>query len=884
MLSARWLPALIVTLLALIGAASADVPADRCPEAVTSPDFLLTTDLQRTADNWQVQVALGWRAETDCWTLQLDGSGVSLSRITPEGARVLASSSQAAVTGKRPATELRVRRRGAELIVSASDELLLRALIEEPLDGRLGAWAVEGATVGEMLVQPLGEIAFDEDFFEREQVPGRWETLRGDWQVGVYYDPLQRLADFAPGACWYESGEGECLAATGHWFWDSYRAEATVRLIGGAGGLACHIEGDDAFAFVLSADDNKARIMRRDGDSWRTLAAMTIPVESAQWYRLGLQAYPGRLVGSVNSRELVTADVPEALVGHVGLLALDSPGSRFDDVRVRGMRGVAMTNNAPLAWDSRGGDWQGEGDLLRGRTAGAEVATLRAGSWTDCAISAQVKTSRGVTAGLVAHHQSGDRAYLFTITSGKRPVWRLHVVSGGQTEKLAEGPATAAAGLMTMTWVGGKITCDLNGERLCRAWDFRAAPGRAGVYVSGGAATFAGFTVVEPERAPQRAICDAEGTGAKVPALQEKVFVRKIGGLWRAKSGRWRAGQTASGPTITCDATGGRGLLRFHQVTPGDPRVVAEVIAPRETEQFGLGICAGDESGYAFKVWPGDGIASLTRRGEEVARLSDLTLGGGDATVELLRDGVWVVARLGESQGLAWRDDDPLPAGHAEVYTSASLRMSRLILTSDNALIYPFDRPEADWRPAAGVWGDHSGMACILWDYWMSGDGREEPALIWNARPVRADVTVDVQVSEYTEGYADGAHMHFPYHDAKVVLCGRPAEPDSGYAFIVGEGGGRRTVLLREGVEVASSDDSRFRIVMGGHCNSPRAVNIRASVSGGRVALTVSGVTALEWDDPEPLPGGYVGLGLRGCRANFRDCAIYPDRTWLGDS
>ena len=178
MLSARRLPALIVTLLALIGAASADVPADRCPEAVTSPDFLLTTDLQRTADNWQVQVALGWQADTDCWTLQLDGRGASLHRITPEGAQLLASSSQAAVTGKRPATELRVRRRDAELIVSAGDELLLRAMFEAPLDGRLGAWAVEGATVGEMLVQPLGEIAFDEDFFEREQVPGRWETLR----------------------------------------------------------------------------------------------------------------------------------------------------------------------------------------------------------------------------------------------------------------------------------------------------------------------------------------------------------------------------------------------------------------------------------------------------------------------------------------------------------------------------------------------------------------------------------------------------------------------------------------------------------------------------------------------------------------------------------
>ena len=33
-------------------------------------------------------------------------------------------------------------------------------------------------------------------------------------------------------------------------------------------------------------------------------------------------------------------------------------------------------------------------------------------------------------------------------------------------------------------------------------------------------------------------------------------------------------------------------------------------------------------------------------------------------------------------------------------------------------------------------------------------------------------------------------------------------------------------------------------------------------------------------DDPDPLPAGQVGLGLEGCRANFRDCVIYPDLTW----
>jgi len=206
--------------------------------------------------------------------------------------------------------------------------------------------------------------------------------------------------------------------------------------------------------------------------------------------------------------------------------------------------------------------------------------------------------------------------------------------------------------------------------------------------------------------------------------------------------------------------------------------------------------------------------------------------------------------------------------------------MSRLTLASDSAPSYRFDRTEPDWQPASGAWTGHSGMACILWDYWMTGDARQEPALTWNIRSMPTNVTLDVMVSEHTVGYPDGDHEHFPYHDIKLVLGGCRGEPDSGYAFIVGADGGRNTRLLREGVEVARTDSRRFRIAMGGHCNSPRAVRLRAAKHSGHLSLTFNEMLALEWDDPAPLPAGHVGLGLERCRANFRDCVVYPDLTW----
>ncbi|MCD6360047.1 MAG: hypothetical protein J7M38_04220 [Armatimonadetes bacterium] len=893
-------PQRVVIVLMLIGSAAAcaeppaSVPARQCPLQADSPDYIITCDLKGDGD-WRAWVAIGWRSPTDCLVIEIDRANARLYRLDETGARPIGagllsptlrrmysySNPPASEIAPGTSAELRVRRRGADLIVSVGERLMARALIEDDLSGRAGVWGDANVTLGEPTIQPLGEIAFDEDFFEREQVPNRWETVRGEWQVGVYWDPLQKRDNYAPGACWYQPGEGECLAAAGHWFWDSYRAEVTVRLTHGAVGLACHV-GDDGTAHAFVISEGQARMLHSSAGRWSPSDSVNVAVRSGQWYRLAMDVLPGRLIGYLNGRRVADMRTGPARTGRLGLLALDAAGSEFDDVRVRGLRGVVNAEEDIDFWTWRGGEWNVDDDLnLVGRVKGAQVAALKAGDWTDCVIRANVRATRGCTAGLVTHHRFGDRAYLFTITAGRHPVWHLHAVEGGKTEKLAEGPARESGGMMELSWVGGRLEGSLNGRTLVRTWDFRAAPGRAGVYVSGGRAHFNAFTCTEPERAPARAICEADGTGAKVPALEEKVFISKIGGLWRRVSGRWRSGNVASGPTITGTPSGDEARARFHEVTPGDVRVVADVLTPAQGGDFGLALCAGDTAGYRLNVRPGAGTADLQRNGTVVAEVSGLQLRRNADTIELLRDGAWIVARLGQWQGVAFLDPEPLPSGYAEVYvTGKPLNMSRLVLTGDDVLIYPFNRPEPDWLPASGKWSEHTGMACIFWDYWMSGDAREEPALIWNRHRLPEDVTVDVQVSEYTEGYPDGEHKHFPYHDAKIVLCGRPDTAGSGYTFIAGADGGGRTVLLRNGVEVASTDDTRFRIVMGGHCNSPRAIQLRAVKRGGHLSLTITGRVALEWDDPDPLPAGQVGLGLEGCRANFRDCVIYPDLTW----
>ena len=134
----------------------------------------------------------------------------------------------------------------------------------------------------------------------------------------------------------------------------------------------------------------------------------------------------------------------------------------------------------------------------------------------------------------------------------------------------------------------------------------------------------------------------------------------------------------------------------------------------------------------------------------------------------------------------------------------AEATLDDLTIGARSALAYRFDRVETDFRLAGGEWMFHSGMACIPWDYWLTGDAREETALAWNRHPLPDDVMVDLWIGEYTVGHENGEHYHYPYHDLGVVLCAREGDPDSGYRFVVAEGRRPLTRIYRGGEVVAT--------------------------------------------------------------------------------
>ncbi|MBI3920661.1 MAG: hypothetical protein HY318_04520 [Armatimonadetes bacterium] len=88
-----------------------------------------------------------------------------------------------------------------------------------------------------------------------------------------------------------------------------------------------------------------------------------------------------------------------------------------------------------------------------------------------------------------------------------------------------------------------------------------------------------------------------------------------------------------------------------------------------------------------------------------------------------------------------------------------------------------------------------------------------------------------------------------------LTLCGDGKDLRSGYAFLVAPGGADKAQLLRKGAVVAETN--QLIMPREGH---NRWLELTAEKIGKTVRLLFDGQPLLTYNDPDPLPGGYVGL------------------------
>lgn len=250
---------------------------------------------------------------------------------------------------------------------------------------------------------------------------------------------------------------------------------------------------------------------------------------------------------------------------------------------------------------------------------------------------------------------------------------------------------------------------------------------------------------------------------------------------------------------------------------------------------------------------------------------------------------------LGEDS-LAWRVDSAEPqkrtirrgagggmllrveAGQAEfddVLVSVPRRADR---PQARCRFYAFDRREPDWW-RRGRWVDHGGIACAVASSWISLDAHDGEGWLVHKESFPGDVLVAFNVEESTEWYGwdrDPSHEHYPADNIAVMLASDEALTH-GYRLEVNSRGRRATVLMRDGVDVATVvQDDAFPIrYVGGHAPyRPRRNRIVLERSGGRLRAVINGAEVLAYDDPEPLPVRTVAVGGRQTRFNVSNLLV----------
>ena len=780
------------------------------------------------------------------------------------------SAKQTSLPAAGKTAELTVERRGNRLAARLGDELLLLVPGTLPGEGEL-RFEGRGVTVEPGSVQPAGDVFASDDFMRDPKDAGGWEALTGTWLIDEYSDPLVRKFGEPPQAMWYhgEAKDGPALARLGQPFWADYELSADLELGDGQSGLAFNVAGPQQFGLFRVAADH-AEVIEVTPAGEKMLARIPWHPEPDSWVRLAVQSSGDAWRAAVNGQWLMAGNVREAVTGPGGVWT--SGHCNFDNLKMTPAVLTLDTFTTPGLdagrWASADGPWKPRDGMQVASWVSADATQPTLWSTADLSAGGTAATildlPQACEGGLIL--ASDTATYTLTrFDDGQRQGWRFgtpdHVISeGGIRDRKPNEPVR-----LELRRRGPAIEAMIDGLR-------------TGVWYDPSPHVRVGLTVLGPQNGvlfqqaefcaqvlpPAAELFRSDFTQLQVPGLYKATKHRMVGELLVPEGRGWKQPNPNSdgGGQVIGKVNDQPAGLWYHDVVRGDAGL--EVSFNSFSDDAKMELQIRPEGGYRLIL--GDDEAELRRGKESVAKMA---LAEAPMEARLWRDRDWIAAEV-DGQWLAWQDPDPAPSGRVGlVLDRGETKVAEVRVTAENGINSPLGVVDTSWRED-GVWQWNSGMSCIDWSYWITGDGRERAAWLWRRQPFGDDLNLEVFYAEYTDGYDDPQHQethkHFPLHDINLVIGGDGQDPDSGYRLWIGADGGKTTHLLRQGKIVATNP--KFTVQMGSHCNDPRFFKVDVDRRGARLKIQLNDKPAFDYTDPEPFDdGGQVSLGVIAGRA-----------------
>jgi len=350
---------------------------------------------------------------------------------------------------------------------------------------------------------------------------------------------------------------------------------------------------------------------------------------------------------------------------------------------------------------------------------------------------------------------------------------------------------------------------------------------------------------------------------------------------------------------------GGNGLERpaWHLADfPGDVTLTAPVRGGQALE-LAVAATRGEEaSGYRFELAADARSLRLERAGTVVA---EKPVDGPPAEqITLARTGDTVRVALDGRTLVTYQDPEPLRGCAVWVQGTPAAGVR---LDSPNVFEDYFNGAPTEWHAMSGSWEVMNRWVCT--PSWSFFGGRSDGLLaLWSKRRMDGDCFLDAHIGVMMLSMRVARTGYENMRDVGLTICGDGRNVASGYAAIVGAQRNTLTALYRNGRLVASTRQADALLPKDANRGEQGEIDsqhhgwnhVKLAKEGRRVRLFLWNQAVLDYEDPEPLPGGHAavwtvdsGLLLAKVRLAasqlgaptpfFRDALPFADNTLTND-
>lgn len=818
-----------------------------------------------------IKVVFCWKDEANHLFLQANGQEAELGMVRDGDSEILAKTDRWATAAAGGRHQLIIKRRDWAIRVLCDGHVILTAYEEFAPGEQIGHLA-RGLKVTDLSTQPIGEMMFHDDFSRPPGEPDPWDIAEGSWAIrlpesrNAVSDPVKTANPFTLMA----TGQ-RALIAAGSSFWDGYQVRCSAKP-GATGriGVAFDLQSEkDYYVFRVSvfsppqtASSGTVELVKVIDGNATVIEKAPGGVEVGKWVQLGIRSDDGLLSGLVDGKVVCSTRDNTFGEGQIGLYTEACAKANFDDVYLEPYRAYedSYASDGLFPVEQRAGTWTLDQEQLCARPeaqSGLAVGLTGCSAWQNYRFSTDLMPTNARALGVYFGCLSPTDYYLFrwgpTKDSPDQDCQELWRVEKGKATVLASVPVPLdrSAGHHVEATLDRSYVCvAVDGKRALEAADpSRPSQGKVGYYAEGSRTSLAAFDnlkveFTEPEPEPvsiteqfakEDTMADWARPIASWKPLGSRVYQYDLP-LWGDFNLRLPLGNLV-GSTGSCQ-------VRLAK----DSDVLA---ASEDSRCVELSCEQGDRHLQYEAFESGKAVNS-----------GKLALETEEPIVEVERRGGCVIASV-EGKPFVWSrvPDGKTASALAIKLEGVGITLDESTVVSPQVLDYGFAGAPTEWQAQDGMWDVSDRWNCQPGWSWFCGRDAETP-LIWTKQSFSGDVVYEYWVAMMMDLQAgEGGYSH--PSDLNGILCGDGKNLCSGYAFVYAGDGNTRGKILRQGQTVAESSALRFLVTnTRGDLNAFHRHwwHMRVEKIGGHITYYVDGQKALEFDDPNPLSGGHLGL------------------------